>query len=140
MNSGIQNRFSLLCYIFYKVGEVTLLTYFFFKWDETKYFSPYAYCFIFKSDLLNPNFVEKNSYNSEFFYVRILINYGVMPAWKKNHLFQMTLRVAAWGLKCSIWNKKQISLFSISKEMWPCLEILIFEKMATLWNKKFVFA
>ena len=35
---------------------------FFFKWDENKYFSSYAYCFIFKSDLLNPNFVEKNSY------------------------------------------------------------------------------
>ena len=25
-----------------------------------KYFSPYAYCFIFKSDLLKPNFFEKN--------------------------------------------------------------------------------
>ena len=27
---------------------------FFFKLEENKYFSPYAYCFIFKSDLLNP--------------------------------------------------------------------------------------
>ena len=35
---------------------------FFFKWEEHKYFSPYAYCFIFKSDLLNSNFVEKKSY------------------------------------------------------------------------------
>ena len=35
---------------------------FFFKWEENKYFSPYAYWFIFKSDLLNPNCVEKNSY------------------------------------------------------------------------------
>ena len=32
-----------------------------------KYFSPYAYCFIFKSDLLNVNFVEKNSYFILFF-------------------------------------------------------------------------
>ena len=34
----------------------------FFKWEENKYFSPYACWFIFKSDLINPNFVEKNSY------------------------------------------------------------------------------
>ena len=39
----------------------------FFKWEENKYFSPYAYCFIFKSDLLNSNFVEKNSYFILFF-------------------------------------------------------------------------
>ena len=32
----------------------------FFKSEENKYFSPYAYCFIFKSDLLNPNFVQRN--------------------------------------------------------------------------------
>ena len=31
---------------------------FFFKWEENKYFFPYTYCFIFKSDLLNPNFLE----------------------------------------------------------------------------------
>ena len=40
---------------------------FFFKWEENKYFSPYAYCFIFKSDLLNLNFVEKNPYFILFF-------------------------------------------------------------------------
>ena len=33
---------------------------FFFKWEENKYFSPYAYSFVFKSNLLNPNFVLKN--------------------------------------------------------------------------------
>ena len=32
---------------------------FFYKWEENKYFSPYAYRFIHKSDVLNPNFVEK---------------------------------------------------------------------------------
>ena len=36
-----------------------LIFFFFFKSEENKYFSPYAYCFIYKSDLLNPNFVEK---------------------------------------------------------------------------------
>ena len=40
---------------------------FFFKGEENKYFLPYAYCFIFKSDLLNPNFFEKNSYFILFF-------------------------------------------------------------------------
>ena len=39
----------------------------FFKWEENKYFSPYAYCFILKNDLLNPNFVEKKSYFILFF-------------------------------------------------------------------------
>ena len=39
----------------------------FFKWQENKYFSPYAYCFIFKSDLLNPDFVKKKSYFILFF-------------------------------------------------------------------------
>ena len=39
----------------------------FFLWEESKYFSPYAYCFIFKSELLNPNFVEKNLYSILFF-------------------------------------------------------------------------
>ena len=29
------------------------------KAGENKYFSPYAYCFIFKNDALNPNFFEK---------------------------------------------------------------------------------
>ena len=42
---------------------------FFFKWEENKYFSSYAYCFIFKSDLLNSNFVEKNSYFLLFFLI-----------------------------------------------------------------------
>ena len=32
---------------------------FFFKLEENNHFSLYAYCFIFKSDLLNSNFVEK---------------------------------------------------------------------------------
>ena len=41
--------------------------FFFFKWEKNKYFSPYAYCFIFKSDLLNPKFVEKISYFILFF-------------------------------------------------------------------------
>ena len=52
-----------------KVGEGTLpwAISFFLKWKENKYLSPYAYCFIFKSDLLNPNFVEKNSYFILFF-------------------------------------------------------------------------
>ena len=40
---------------------------FFFKWEENNYFSPYAYYFIFKIDLLNPNFVEENSYFILFF-------------------------------------------------------------------------
>ena len=40
---------------------------FFFKWEENKYLSPYVYCFIFKSDLLNSNFVEKYSYFIRFF-------------------------------------------------------------------------
>ena len=40
---------------------------FFFKWEGNKYFSSYAYCFIFKSDLLIPNVVEKNSYFILFF-------------------------------------------------------------------------
>ena len=39
----------------------------FFKWEGNKYFSLYAYCFIFKSKLLNPNFVEKKSYFILFF-------------------------------------------------------------------------
>ena len=39
----------------------------FCKLEGNKYFSPYVYCFIFKSDLLNPNFVEKNSYFTLFF-------------------------------------------------------------------------
>ena len=39
---------------------------FFFK-QENKYFSPYAYCFIFKSDIINQSFVEKNSYFILFF-------------------------------------------------------------------------
>ena len=34
---------------------------------ENKYFSSYAYCFIFKSDLLNQIFFEKNSYFILFF-------------------------------------------------------------------------
>ena len=50
-----------------QVGEGTLLWAtpclgpfrFFFKWEENKYFSPYACWFIFISDLLNPNFVKK---------------------------------------------------------------------------------
>ena len=58
-----------------KVGEGTLPwatpylgpSRFFFKWEENKYFLPYAYCFIFKSDVLNPNFVEKKSYFILFF-------------------------------------------------------------------------
>ena len=37
------------------------------KWEENKYFLPYAYCFIFKSNLLNPNLIEKNSYSILFF-------------------------------------------------------------------------
>ena len=40
---------------------------FFCKEEENEYFSPYAYCFIFKSDLLNPNFVEKYLYFILFF-------------------------------------------------------------------------
>ena len=40
---------------------------FFFKWGDNKYFSLYAYCFIFKSHLLNSNFVKKNSYFILFF-------------------------------------------------------------------------
>ena len=40
---------------------------FFFKWEGNKYFSLYAYCSISKSDLVNPNFVEKNSYFILFF-------------------------------------------------------------------------
>ena len=32
---------------------------FVFKCEENKYFPPYAYCFLYKSDLLNPNFVGK---------------------------------------------------------------------------------
>ena len=43
---------------------------FFITWEENKYFSPYAYCFIFKSDLLNSNFVENNSYFILFFLER----------------------------------------------------------------------
>ena len=39
----------------------------FFKWKENKYFSLYAYCFIFESDLLNTNFVLKNRYFILFF-------------------------------------------------------------------------
>ena len=30
-----------------------------FKSEENKYFLPHAYCFIYYSDLSNPNFVEK---------------------------------------------------------------------------------
>ena len=42
------------------LGPLPALGHFvFFKWEENKYFSLYAYCFNFKSDLLNPNFVEK---------------------------------------------------------------------------------
>ena len=40
---------------------------FFFKWEENKYFSPYAYCFIVEIELLNPKFVDKNSYFILFF-------------------------------------------------------------------------
>ena len=39
---------------------------FFFKWEENEYFSPYAYCFIYKSDLLNPNFVGKKKIYTDF--------------------------------------------------------------------------
>ena len=39
---------------------------FFFKLEENKYFLPHAYYFIFKSDLLNPNFVEKKSFYTFF--------------------------------------------------------------------------
>ena len=35
---------------------------FFLNEKKNKYFSSYACCFIFKSVLLNPNFVEKKSY------------------------------------------------------------------------------
>ena len=60
------------------IGEGTLLwatpclgpSRFFFKWEENKYFLPYAYCCIFKSDLLNTNFVEKNPYFILFFLER----------------------------------------------------------------------
>ena len=38
----------------------------FFKWEENQYFSPYAYRFIYKSDLLNPNFVKKKLFNTVF--------------------------------------------------------------------------
>ena len=38
-----------------------------FKWEENKYFSRDPYFFIFNSDQLNPNFVEKNSYSILFF-------------------------------------------------------------------------
>ena len=46
----------------YTVGEGSLpwADSFFSKWKENTHFSPHAYCFIFKSDLLNPNFVKKN--------------------------------------------------------------------------------
>ena len=40
----------------------------FFSNEKKKYFSPYAYYFIFKSNLLNLNFVEKNSYFILFFW------------------------------------------------------------------------
>ena len=36
------------------------ISFFFFKWEENKYFLPYGYCFIYKSNLLNPYFVKKN--------------------------------------------------------------------------------
>ena len=54
------------------VGEATLpwAISFFFKCEENKYFSPHAYFFILKNDLLNllnPNFVEKNPYLILFF-------------------------------------------------------------------------
>ena len=44
----------------YPVQESTLhwAILFFFKWEENKYFLPNAYCFIYKSDLFNPNFLE----------------------------------------------------------------------------------
>ena len=47
-----------------RIGEATLpwAIFFFFEWEETKYFSPYAYCSIFKSDLINLNFIETNLY------------------------------------------------------------------------------
>ena len=60
--------------IFREVGEGTLpwptsslAPSRFFKWEENKYFSPHAYCFIYKSDLLNPNFFEKKNYFILFF-------------------------------------------------------------------------
>ena len=54
-----------------EIGEVTLpwaisFFFFFFLREENTYFSSYAYCFIFKSDLLNPNIVEKKSYFTLF--------------------------------------------------------------------------
>ena len=57
-------------YAWQKVGKGTLPwttpclrpSRFFFKWEENKYSLLYAYCFLFKSDLLNPKFVGKKLY------------------------------------------------------------------------------
>ena len=46
------------------IGPPPALGYFsfLFKWEENKYFLPYAYSFIYESDLLNMNFIEKNHF------------------------------------------------------------------------------
>ena len=48
----------------------------FIFWEENKYFSSYAYCFIFKSDLLNPNFVEKKIIFYTFFLGNLLFRWA----------------------------------------------------------------
>ena len=55
-----------------------------------------------------------NKVQIRIFYVIILKNDGVMPAWKKTIFFQIALQLAAQVPKFSILNKKeQISLFYI---------------------------
>ena len=61
---NLLNYTSHLHYLFFiwhcTENGITFLVafFFFFFFDENNYFLPYAYCYIFKSDLLNPN-VEK---------------------------------------------------------------------------------
>ena len=60
---------SSLCRASVRKGRYTALGHFiFFKSEENKYFSPYVYCIIYKSDLLNSNFVDKKNFFILFFW------------------------------------------------------------------------
>ena len=69
MMSSASDAYTLKIQKRQQVGQSTLswATAFFFKSEENKFFSTYAYRFIYKSDLLNPNFVENFLYFILFF-------------------------------------------------------------------------
>ena len=113
----------IIC-LFKRVGEVDLPwatpclgpSSFFFKWEENKYFSPYAYCFILKSDLWNPNFVQINSYfilfflesyffdeQSKFLDVRFYWNKKI----KHRFIYERNLKLSVNGVKFPGEKKKK---------------------------------